>query len=55
MTYTVLESRAYDNVVVKKYFCTATNFSRSYVCTYCDLSNPGLGINSLAKCVTTRL
>ena len=29
MTHTVLESQAYDNALVIKYLCTATNFSRS--------------------------
>ena len=31
MTYTVLESHAYDNVLIINYFCTTTNFSRTYV------------------------
>ena len=41
VTSTVLESHAYDNVLVIKYFCTTNNFSRTYVHTYNDLSNPG--------------
>ena len=40
MIYTVLESHAYDNVLVMRYFCTTTNFSHTYVRTYSDLSNP---------------
>ena len=42
MTYTVLESHAYDNVLVIKYFCATTSFSCAYVRTYRDLSNPAL-------------
>ena len=33
MTYTVLESHAYDNLLVTKYFCTTTNFSLKHVHT----------------------
>ena len=40
MTYTTLESHAYDNVIVTNYFRTTTNFSHTYVRTYSDLSNP---------------
>ena len=40
MLYTVLESYAYDKVLVIKYFCTTTDFSRTHVRTYSDLSNP---------------
>ena len=39
MTYTVLESHGYDNVLVIKYFCPTTNFSHTYARTYSDLSN----------------
>ena len=42
MTYTVLESHAYDSVLVIKYFCTTTNFSLTYVHTYKDFSNSSL-------------
>ena len=34
VTSTVLESHAYDNVLVIKYFCTTNNFSRTYVRTH---------------------
>ena len=44
MTYTVLESHAYDIELVIKYFCTTTNFSCTYVHTYSDFSNPGLRV-----------
>ena len=33
MPYTLLQSYAYDNVLVKKYFCATTNFWRTYVRT----------------------
>ena len=42
MAYTVLESHAYNNVLVIKYFCTTTNFSFTHVRRYSDFSNPGL-------------
>ena len=37
--YAALESYAYDNILVIKYFCITTNFTRIYVCTQSDLSN----------------
>ena len=40
MTYTVLECYAYDNVLILKYVCTTTTFSRNYVRRHSDLSNP---------------
>ena len=40
MSYTALESYAYHNALVKKYFSTTTNFSRTYLRTYSDVSNP---------------
>ena len=49
MTNTILESHAYDNVLVIKYFCTTTIFSRIYVHKYSDFSNPGLFNDSLRE------
>ena len=49
MTYTIFESHAYDNVLVIKYFCTTTIFSRIYVHKYSDFSNPGLFNDSLRE------
>ena len=40
--YTVLETHTYDNALVIKYFCRATNVSHMYVRTYSDLSNPAV-------------
>ena len=43
MTYTLLESHAYDNVLVKKLFLHGHQFFtyvRTYVRTYSDLLNP---------------
>ena len=37
--YAALESYAYNNILVIKYFCITTNFTRIYVCTHSDLSN----------------
>ena len=37
--YAALESYAYDNILVIKYFCITMNFTRIYVCTHSDLSN----------------
>ena len=31
MTNTVLDSYAYNNILVMKYFCMATNFSHAYM------------------------
>ena len=42
MAYTVLESHAYNNVLVIKYFCTTTKFSLTHVRRYSNFSNPGL-------------
>ena len=39
MTYTVLESYAYNKSPVIKQFCTTTNFSLAYLHTYSDLLN----------------
>ena len=40
MAYIVLQTYAYDNVLVTKYFCMTTNLWCSYICAYSDLSNP---------------
>ena len=40
MTCIVLESYAYNNVLVIKYFCAITNFSRTYSPASSGLSNP---------------
>ena len=40
MAHTVLQTYAYDNVLVIKYFCTTINFWRLYIRAYSDLSNP---------------
>ena len=42
MAYTVLSSHAYDDVLVTQFFCTTTNFSRSYICTHSDFLNSSL-------------
>ena len=52
MTYTALESHAYDNVLVIKYFCTTTYFSLTYVRTYSNLSNPAITME-LTKIIPT--
>ena len=41
MTYAALESFAYDNLLVIKYFCLTTNFPHTYVHMYSDLPNAG--------------
>ena len=40
MSHTALESYAYHNALVKKYFSRTTNSSRTYLRTYSDVSNP---------------
>ena len=40
MLYTVLESYAYHNILIIKYFSTSTNFSGALLHTYSDLLNP---------------
>lgn len=39
VAYIVLQSYAYYNKLVVKYFCTTTNFWRTYIHAYSDLSN----------------
>ena len=51
MTYTVLEFHAYDKVKVVRYFCTTTNFSRTYVRMYSNFSNPDCFYCALVSCL----